>query len=532
MMMMMQQTLRRRLTVAHVWCILLVVLAASSATVGLLLHDDDDDDDFDDLPRRRANNGHRPLPTPAQQAYADHEIMALIHFNMGTYLGDGDPACNRDNWGGRFSGSGNPALFHPYLLDTDQWAGVFQRLGAHHAVLTAKHGCGFLLWPSDVLIHSNTTDEPLIPYNYAVGRPGISAISYDVLDRFVTSMRQANLGVGFYYSLKNNFYLNRKNHHFQVNASDLLPGQIQMTHDAYETMALGHLRELWSRYGPLTEQWFDFGYTPSIRDRLKALLEELQPDMIVWSEDAKNLTDSAIAWVGTESGSPDGDDIWSTGCEGGNPGHPDSPDWCPKGCDTTLQDHDRWFYDPDGTIRSLETLVRLYHKTVGRNGVLELDVAVDNTGRIRYDHAQRYGQLGDYIRACYGTPLRRWHDRQGYVIDFDVQGPIGIDRVLLREDQWRGGQRVRQYKVYVQLEKQQSLRKDDKKKWTFFSEGRSIGNKRIDILGSNNATQPMIVTSLRIHVIAATDVPMFREIAVFSPCPDPNSFVSTATEVL
>jgi alpha-L-fucosidase len=457
-----------------------------------------------------------PLPTKAQQIYADHEIMALIHFNMGTYYENGDPACNKGNWLG-LEGSHNPAMFNPYLLDTDQWAAVLQRLGAKHAVLTAKHGCGFLLWPTKVPLKNAATNQTQ-SYDYAVGRPGISAFQADLLEQFVSSMRKVGMGVGFYYSLKNNFLVNMKDHHF-INAT-LMPGQVLMTKEDYEEMVLGHLRELWTNYGQLTEHWFDFGYTQSIQARLEALLQELQPTMMVWR--GQGITNNTVAWVGTESGFPIGDDIWSTGCEGQDPGHPDDHEWCPKGCDTTLQDNDLWFYSPGKSIRSLQVMVNLYHKTVGRNGVLELDVAVDRTGRIQHDHAQRYMELGDYIKACYGKPLASWKDQKGYLLEYSMSQPMILDRIMLREDQWQGGQRVRQYAVYVQL-----ASTDGNDSIMLFSRGHSIGNKRIDVANigpSVYATEPVKVTKIRIHVEVATDIPWFREIAIFAPCPDPNKF--------
>ena len=39
-----------------------------------------------------------PLPTPAQLAWQEGEIMALIHFNMATFVGNGDPGCTENNW--------------------------------------------------------------------------------------------------------------------------------------------------------------------------------------------------------------------------------------------------------------------------------------------------------------------------------------------------------------------------------------------------------------------------------------------------
>lgn len=470
-----------------------------------------------------------PMPTRAQQRYADHEIMVLITFNMGTYFPRGfqDPACKANNWEGP-TGSGNPANFHPYLLDTDQWGQIFQQLGAKHAVLTAKHGCGFLLWPTQVPLRNAATNHTQ-EYAYAVGRPGAST-QVDVLDKFATSMRKYGLGAGFYYSMKNNFYLNMQDHHF-VNKTHLLPGQVNVTHVDYEAMALDHLAELWTNYGELTEIWFDGGYTNSTLNRLTKMLEELQPSAVVWR--GQGITKSTVAWVGTESGFPVApDEIWSTGCdivgENGATGHPDSPVWCPKGCDTTLQENDEWFYIPEVPIRSLSTMMEIYHQTVGRNGVLELDVAVDGTGRVHYDHAQRYKQMGDYIETCYGSPLQNWTNVTGYVIDLELEQPVLTDRIMLREDQWRGGQRVRDYKIYI--------KKSQADEWSLFSQGKSIGNKRIDMFNHTASSSqktvmpaPVQVHSVRFHAVEARDTPMLRDISIFAPCPDPTNFTMPAT---
>ena len=61
------------------------------------------------------------------------------------------------------------------------------KLGAKHAVLTAKHDSGFLLWPT------NTTLPDGSPYEYCVGHKR-SAIDYDILGRFTASMEKAGLG--------------------------------------------------------------------------------------------------------------------------------------------------------------------------------------------------------------------------------------------------------------------------------------------------------------------------------------------------
>jgi len=42
------------------------------------------------------------------------------------------------------------------------------------------------------------------------------------------------------------------------------------------------------------------------------------------------------------------------GVSGGGQGSIDGDVFCPKGCDTTLQNDDQWFYTPDYPLRSLQ----------------------------------------------------------------------------------------------------------------------------------------------------------------------------------
>jgi len=58
---------------------------------------------------------------------------------------------------------------------------------------------------------------------------------------------------GFYYSLTNNFYLNVRSH--VVSKDPPLPGQVLVTQDQFEHIAMGQVAELWTNYGELTEIW-------------------------------------------------------------------------------------------------------------------------------------------------------------------------------------------------------------------------------------------------------------------------------------
>lgn len=146
-----------------------------------------------------------------------------------TFFHDGDPGCSPQNWNGCDKGTTNcnsshPSSFAPTNLNVSSWVASLLEIGATHAVLTAKHGCGFLLWPTQQTLPSGA------PYTYHVPP------EMNVLKLFSDAMTAAGLGHGcvrqwqrdravavsfaqplhaslsfppnsFYYSLTNNFYL-------------------------------------------------------------------------------------------------------------------------------------------------------------------------------------------------------------------------------------------------------------------------------------------------------------------------------------
>ena len=154
-----------------------------------------------------------PLPTAPQLRWQSGSgIMALIHFNMATFFQDGDPGCTSANWLGE-TGSGNPNSFAPSDLNVSQWVDSMVAIGVDEAVLTAKHGCGFYLWPTKVKLPDGS------PYTYHVN---VTAYG-DVLAQFRDATSARGIGHGFYYSLTNNRFLNVYGH--SVQPGPLQPGQ-------------------------------------------------------------------------------------------------------------------------------------------------------------------------------------------------------------------------------------------------------------------------------------------------------------------
>jgi alpha-L-fucosidase len=232
---------------------------------------------------------------------------------MATYLpGSGD--------GCAFPGTGvpPPSLFSPSQINTDQWVAAFQAFGAKYAVLVAKHGCGFTLWPSKVNFPKfNFT------YNYTVAQS--KSPVQDIVGSFVNSCRSHDIQPGFYYSVVTNYYLNvdRGN----VQNSSLKPGMANVTQEQYLGIVMAQLDELWGQYGQLGEIWFDGGYQKEIKANLTAALMKLQPHATLFN--GQGLSNNAIRWIGTEAGKAP-DPNWSTGESGA--GDPNSPIWCPAEC--------------------------------------------------------------------------------------------------------------------------------------------------------------------------------------------------------
>jgi len=82
-------------------------------------------------------------------------------------------------------------MFKAELFDSDEWAELFKNSGAKYVVLTSKHHDGFCLWPNE-----EANESWGRPWNAASAGP-----HRDILGDLTTSVRQAGLKMGYYYSL-------------------------------------------------------------------------------------------------------------------------------------------------------------------------------------------------------------------------------------------------------------------------------------------------------------------------------------------
>ena len=218
---------------------------------------------------------------PESKNHRSSDMAVFIHYNMATAAGtQGCGGCD-----GKPEGAAPPpiGIWNPSALDTDSWIRTGMEMGATRFIYVAKHGCGFFAYNSSVSY----------PYNAAHS----TAPNADVVSAFVASAKKFGVGFGFYYSVVSNQMCNVCNGVVQPNAG---PGQMKVTQQEYDSLALAQVTELWTNFGPLEEVWFDGGYGASLKSNLTALLAKLQPHVVAFG--GQGLSPSPLRWVGTEAG--------------------------------------------------------------------------------------------------------------------------------------------------------------------------------------------------------------------------------------
>ncbi len=153
-----------------------------------------------------------------------------------------------------------------------------------------------------------------------------------------------------------------------------------------------------------------------------------------------------------------------------------------------------WFYTPGQPLHSLADLARFYHASVGANGHLEIDFAIDRTGNVAPQHAVLYAAFGAWIGACYKkAPLGSGALAAGVsvlTLPLASGGSGGdIDRVVMEENQ-AGGQFLIAFTLEVQVGGA----------WRAFSSGTTIGSRRIEVAAGGEVTG---ATALRFTVTEA-----------------------------
>jgi len=429
------------------------------------------------------------VPADRQLVWQELEFIAFAHFGMDTFT-------DRE-WG---EGTESPALFNPTAFDARQWVRVLKDAGIRQLIITAKHHDGFCLWPTAQTEHSVKAS----PWRAGKG---------DVVAEVAAACREAGLKFGIYLSPWDR-------HEPSYGDSP-----------RYNEFFRRQLRELLTGYGEVIEVWFDgaCGEGPNGKRQVYdwpsyyAVIRELQPKAVIFGM-APDLR-----WVGTESGYgretewsvvPVSPPVIDLAKIRPSPYPVDAaflprdfmgPDlgsreklaaaaallWYPAETDVSIRPG--WFYhaSEDAKVKTPETLVDIYFSSVGRNGVLLLNVPPDRRGLIHENDIASLRGMRTILDGTFRTDLaagarakssasKSGHppssvldgDRETFwmtgdgvetgSLEFEWDAAATFDVALLAEH-LRVGQRIESFRLEARAEGG----------WREFARGTTIGYKRL-----------------------------------------------------
>ena len=442
-----------------------------------------------------------PVPTENQLRWQDMEMYAFIHYSLNTYTDQ--------EWG---FGNEDLNLFNPSNLDCRQWARVCKQAGMKGIIFTAKHHCGFCMWPSKYTEYSvkNT------PWKNGKG---------DVVKELADACREEGLKFAVYLSP------------WDRNHKDY--GKPE-----YITYFRNQLRELLTQYGEIFEVWFDganggdgwygganetrridgktyYGWSETFR-----MIRELQPNAVIWNDGGDR---GDLRWVGTEAGYV-GETNWSLmPSKGDTPYHmlhygvEDGDVWCPGETNTSIRPG--WFYHETENehVKSLSKLMDTYYKSVGRNSTLLLNFPIAPNGRIHPTDSLRGIAFKKMIDEVFkenliengklkienGAGAQSKGNYQSSIVHYQLSWakPTAFNRFVAEEDITQG-QRVRKFSLEALVDGQWQPLRD-----MLVEDGQdgltTIGHRRIICFPTVTTTQ------LRFTISDAKAAPVIKKLGVY-----------------
>ena len=436
-----------------------------------------------------AKTTYGPVPNENQLRWQEMEMYAFIHYSLNTYTDQ--------EWG---YGNEDPNLFNPSHLDCRQWARVCKQAGMKGIIFTAKHHCGFCMWPSAYTEYSVKNS----PWKNGKG---------DIVKELAEACREEGLQFAVYLSP------------WDRNHKDY--GKPE-----YVTYFRNQLRELLTNYGDIFEVWFDganggdgwygganetrridgktyYGWAETFQ-----MIRELQPQAVIWNDGGDR---GDLRWVGTEAGNI-GETNWSImPGKGDTPYHmlhygvEDGDVWCPGETNTSIRPG--WFYHETENehVKSLSKLMDTYYKSVGRNSCLLLNFPIAPNGRIHPTDSLRGIAFKQMIDESFRDNLvlpSATPQRENGVVCYtlDIKEGESFNRFVAEED-IRYGQRVKKFSLEALVDGQWQPLKDE-----LVENGdglTTIGHRRIICFPTVKATK------LRFTITASRAEPVIKKLGVY-----------------
>jgi len=300
-----------------------------------------------------------PVPAPLQVAFQRNELTAFIHLGLETFDGTEQGDSSKDS----------AALFNPTNLDATQWALAFKEAGFRQAMLSAKHGTGFCLWPSAYTDYSVKSS----PWKNGQG---------DVVKEFTDAMHAAGMKVGLYLAPRDQHY--------------------PSTSASYDAYFRNLITELLTGYGPVDELEIEGDNAPSFIDwaGIAELAKTLQHSILVWMGPEIATTGVDLRWIGTGTGKA----ARSTSSIANVPNGGPSDAWYPA--EVHVSDRgSNWFWHAGDSVTSLRSLEATYFDTVGLNSTLRFNVPPANTGQFDATDVALLHDFATWYAALYKTNL-------------------------------------------------------------------------------------------------------------------------------
>lgn len=361
-------------------------------------------------------------------------------------------------------------------LNTDQWCEAALAWGAKQIIFVAKHTGGFCWWQTE------TTDYGIRNTPYKDGKG-------DVLKEISESCKKYGLNLGVY------IYPGDRTWGAMIGSGGKTSDPAKQ--EAYNQVFRTQLTEVLSKYGEMSEVWFDGSCVIDVSD----VIEKYAQNAVVFQG-----PHATIRWPGTESGklfypawnSVKNEDL-KTGVSTQIHGTPNGDAWAPLEADTPLYDH-YWFWSPSKAKnrKSVDQLMDIYYQSVGYGSVLLLNSSPDTTGLIPSADIKRYREFGEEIDRRFGEAIAEVKSQKGRKVTLKFDNPSRINHVVIMED-YREGERIRKYKVEGFV----------KGKWTQLTNGISVGRKKIDYF------EAMELEKIRLVVTEAAKKPLIRSFAAY-----------------
>lgn len=437
-----------------------------------------------------------PVPTRQQLAWQEWDLELFVDFGIQTFTGDP-----------KETGSEDPKLFAPKVVDCRQWARVAKESGFKAIILTAKYYDGFCLWPT------KTTDRSVKACPWKGGKG-------DVVNDLAQACKEYGLKFGL-----------------ACAARDI--SQPTFTSDPPEYMKLykQQITELLTDYGPVDEIWFDGTDSTKLPDwpAIITMAHKLQPNIIV--KQGPILKQTIGEDIRFSSGQSTPTPVWSfVPAPDAKPVDTRKPVWLPAEGRTPIvknikRNNKSIFWIEEEVPMSREDLLDLYYKYAGNNTAFMLTIPVAPSGQFSEATVARLKGLHEALVQIFekdlakNKPITATNVRMGnstfspemandgdkttyWTTDNEVT-KASLEVRLLGEKEFNVirleemislGQRVQEYSVDVY--------DSQTKSWTTVVNGTTIGYRKLDRF-------PMVKASrVRLNITKALACPAIKSFGV------------------